>query len=71
MDLLLLVEMYVRWKLQEDISDLRALMVCFDCEKKIPMHELGQYCVHEGKLRRWIDKLNFHTRCTMPSDQFP
>jgi hypothetical protein len=35
MDLLLLVEMYVRWELQEDVSDLRALIVCFDCGKEL------------------------------------
>ena len=41
-DLLPLVEMYCRWVLQEDCSNLRALMVRFDSEARLQSHELGR-----------------------------
>ena len=42
MQLLPLVEMYCRWELQEDCSDLRALMLRFDSEHELRSHELGR-----------------------------
>ena len=42
MQLLPLVEMYCRWELEEDCSDLRALMLCFDSELELESHELGR-----------------------------
>ena len=37
-----LVEMYYKWELQEDCSDLRALMLRFDSEIELEAHELGR-----------------------------
>ena len=42
MQLLPLVEMYCRWELEEDCSDLRALMHRFDSEDDLKSHELGR-----------------------------
>ena len=42
MQLLPLVEMYCRWVLEEDCSNLRALMLRFDNERELESHELGQ-----------------------------
>lgn len=42
MQLLPLVEMYCRWVLQEDCSDLRSLMFRFDSESELQSHELGR-----------------------------
>ena len=41
MQLLLLLEMYCRWELQDDCSDLLALMHRFDSERELESHELG------------------------------
>lgn len=40
--LLPLVEMYCKYELQEDCSDLRALMLRFDSENELESHELGR-----------------------------
>ena len=40
--LLPLVEMYCKWELQEDCSDLLALMLRFDSETELESHELGR-----------------------------
>lgn len=37
-----LVEMFCRWELGEDCSDLRALMLRFDSEVELGSHELGR-----------------------------
>ena len=42
MQLLPLVEMYCRWELAEDCSNLRALMLRFDSEEELQSHALGQ-----------------------------
>ena len=42
MQLLPLLEMYCRWELEEDCTDLRALMHRFDSEKDLESHELGR-----------------------------
>ena len=42
MQLLPIVEMYCRWELEEDCTDLRALMVRFDSEEELESHELGR-----------------------------
>ena len=42
MQLLPLVEMYCKWELQEDCTNLRALMLCFDSEVALETHELGR-----------------------------
>jgi hypothetical protein len=42
MQLLPLVEMYCRWELEEDCSDLNALMRRFDSESVLETHELGR-----------------------------
>ena len=42
MQLLPLVEMYCKWELEEDCSDLRALMFRFDSEEELNSHELGR-----------------------------
>lgn len=40
--LLPLVEMYCKWELQEDCSNLHALMLRFDSERELESHELGR-----------------------------
>jgi hypothetical protein len=40
--LLPLVEMYCKWELQEDCSNLQSLMVRFDSERELQSHELGR-----------------------------
>jgi hypothetical protein len=40
--LLPLVEMYCKWELEEDCSDLRTLMLRFDYETDLQSHELGR-----------------------------
>lgn len=42
MELLPLLEMYYRWELEEDCGNLRTLMVRFDSEASLEMHELGR-----------------------------
>lgn len=40
--LLPLVEMYLKWELEEDCTDLRALMLRFDSETELQSNELGR-----------------------------
>lgn len=42
MQILPLVEMFCKWELEEDCSDLRALMRRFDSESDLESHELGR-----------------------------
>lgn len=42
MQLLPLVEMFCKWELQEDCSDLESLMHRFDSESELESHELGR-----------------------------
>ena len=46
MQLLPLVEMYCRWQLQEDTSNLEALMRRFDSEAELQSHDLGRALLH-------------------------
>jgi hypothetical protein len=46
MQLLPLVEMYCRWQLQNDTSNLEALMRRFDSEAELQSHELGRALLH-------------------------
>ena len=40
--LLPLVEMYCKWELEEDCTDLRSLLHRFDYESELESHELGR-----------------------------
>ena len=40
--LLPLVEMYCKWELEEDCSNLQSLMLRFDSERELQSHELGR-----------------------------
>lgn len=42
MQILPLVEMFCRWELQKDCSNLRSLMLRFDSEVELNSHELGR-----------------------------
>ena len=42
MQLLPLLEMYCKWELEEDCTNLRALMLRFDSESELESHELGR-----------------------------
>lgn len=42
MQVLPFVEMHCRWELQEECSDLHALMERFDSERELESHELGR-----------------------------
>ena len=48
--LLPLVEMYCKWELQEDCSNLESLMVRFDSELELQSHDLGRsllFMIHD------------------------
>lgn len=50
MQLLPIVEMYCRWELEKDCTDLHSLMLRFDSEEELESHELGRsllYMVRE------------------------
>lgn len=42
MQLLPIVEVYCKWELEEDCTSLRALMLRFDSESELELHELGR-----------------------------
>ena len=42
MELLLLVESFCKWELEEDCGDLHALMLRYDSELELESHELGR-----------------------------
>ena len=42
MQLLPLVEMYCKWELDEDCTDLRALLLRFDSQRELESHDLGR-----------------------------
>ena len=42
MQLLPLVEMYCKWELEEDCTNLRALILRFDSESELESHDLGR-----------------------------
>ncbi len=42
MQLLLIMEMFCKYELQDDCNDLRALMLWFDSEVQLQSHELGR-----------------------------
>ena len=46
MELLPIVEMYCKYELQDDCSNLRELMVRFDSEAELQTHELGRSLLH-------------------------
>lgn len=46
MQLLPLVEMYCKWELKEDCSNLQELMLQFDSEAELETHELGRSLLH-------------------------
>ena len=46
MRLLPLVEMYCKWELEEDCTDLRSLMHRFDSELELESHDLGRYLLN-------------------------
>ena len=60
MHILPLVEMYCKWELQEDCSDLGALMVRFDSESELQSHALGR------SLLRMIREEDNALPCTRP-----
>ena len=42
MQLLPILEMYCRWELEEDCTDLESLMFRFDSKEELESHELGR-----------------------------
>ena len=53
--------MYCRWELQEDCTDLRALMQQFDSETELESHELGRsllFMLHDEET--YIDRFPQH-----------
>lgn len=42
MQFLPLVKIYCKWDLEEDCTNLRALVLCFDSEAELDTHELGR-----------------------------
>ena len=74
MQLLPLVEMFCKWELQEDCTDLWALMVRFDSEVELESHELGRSLLF--MVRDDADGLHIlpdsvpHARTSNPFDAF-
>ena len=46
MQLLPLLEMYYRWELEEDCSNLQALLLRYDSEAELESHDLGRALLH-------------------------
>ena len=63
MQILPLVEMFCKWELEEDCSDLLALMRRFDSETELESHELGRslLCMVND------DDMGLHTFGTAPA----
>ena len=55
--LLPLVEMFCKWELQDDCSDLQSLMHRFDSESELETHELGRSLLFMVR----NDDMGFHT----------
>ena len=71
MQLLPLVEMYCRWELEEDCTDLQALMLWFDSEVDLESHELGRSLL----FMVWdedpgIDSLRWHVHSASRANPF-
>ena len=70
MQLLPLVEMYCKWELQEDCTNLRALMLRFDSESELESHELGRSLL--SMIRDEVDcHDHFPLRATLPPQSSP
>lgn len=61
--LLPLVEMFCKWVLQEDCSDLQSLMHRFDSESDLESHELGRSLLYMIR----DEDMGLHTLPTPPS----
>lgn len=71
MQLLPIVEMYCRWELQEDCTDLQSLMVRFDSEEELESHDLGRsllYMVRDAEAE--FGSLPLHVRTIQRADPF-
>lgn len=71
MELLPLVEMYCKYELQEDCTNLRSLMLCFDSERELETYELGRSLLL--MLRDDDDGMDFSTHrlhLDVPSNPF-
>ena len=71
MELLPLVEMYCKWELQEDCSNLRALMLRFDLEEELESHAFGRsllFMVRDDE--GGIDSLPRSDPVAAPTDHF-
>lgn len=64
MQLLPLVEMYCTWELEEDCTNLEALMVRFDYVAELESHELG--CLLLFMVRHDEDGLHMYSQCDAP-----
>ena len=71
MQLLPLVEMYCKWELEEDCSDLQALMFRFDSEVELESHALGRSLLFMVKDDGCgIDSVPRQVPITAPTDPF-
>lgn len=69
--LLPLLEMYCRWELEEDCTDLRALMRRFDSETDLESHELGRsllFMIRDEETH--IDRLPQHVPIVVRDNPF-
>jgi hypothetical protein len=46
------VEMYCKWELEEECSNLQALMLRVDSEQELELHELGRSLLLQGQVRK-------------------
>lgn len=71
MQLLPIVEMYCRWELEEDCTDLQSLMHRFDSEEELESHELGRsllYMVRDVDAE--FNSFPVHARTIQRADPF-
>ena len=71
MQLLPLVEMYCRWELAEDCTDLQSLMLRFDSEEELESHELGRSLLFMVRdVEAEFDSFPVHARTIQRADPF-
>ena len=69
--LLPIVEMYCRWELEEDCTDLQSLMLRFDSEEELESHELGRSLLYmDMDVDAEFDSFPVHARTIQRADPF-
>ena len=70
MQILPLIEMYCKWELQEDCTNLHALMLRFDSESELQSHDLGRSLLSMVR-EEDVGLDNLPLRATLPPQPSP